>query len=279
MKIFVADIGGTFIKYAVMNESAEIISQNKIPTPLDSHENFLQTIFNLYRISDCEGVAISMPGIIDSARGLCVESIAIPHNNNKFICAELEKICGVKVAIENDANCAALAEAEIGSLADVESGFVMVFGTFVGGAFVHNKKIYRGQNNLAGEIGFMFANKNFVGDICSANALIKNFSATSGEEFFQAVEQKNSDAMNYLDNFTLRIAEVIFNIQMVLDIEKFAIGGGISSQKVFIDYICANLEKIYKNCPVKFPHVKVVPCKFRNNSNLIGALFNWLKSS
>lgn len=278
MKIFVADIGGTFIKYAVMNESAKILLQNKIPTPLDNHDKFLREIFNLYKNFDCEGIAISMPGIIDSERGLCIESVAIPHNNNKFICAELEKICGVKVTVENDANCAALAEAEIGSLADVDSGFVMVFGTFVGGAFIHNKKIYRGKNNLAGEIGFMIADKNFVGDTCSVNALIKNFSVDSGEKFFNAIEQKNIDALNCLDKFTHRIAEIIFNIQMVLDIEKFAIGGGISAQKIFIDNIRTNLEKVYNNCPINFNRAEVVPCKFGNDANLIGALYNFLRN-
>ncbi len=277
MKIFAADIGGTFIKFAVMNEFAEIITQNKIPTPLESHEKFLQEIFNQYKNFDCEGIALSMPGIIDSARGISVESVAIPHNNNKFICAELEKICGVKVTVENDAKCAALAEAKIGSLADVESGFVIVIGTGAGGAFVQNKKVYHGKNNLSGEIGFMSAGNNkIIGEFCGVPALLKDSGFSSGEEFFQAVEQKNIGALTRLDNFTRQIANLIFNIQMVVDVEKFAIGGGISSQEIFIDYIRKNLEKIYDNCLMNFPRTEIVPCKFRNNANLIGAVFNYL---
>ena len=181
MKIFAADIGGTFIKFAVMNESAEIITQNKIPTPLESHEKFLQAIFNQYKNFDCEGIALSMPGIIDSARGISVESVAIPHNNNKFICAELEKICGVKVTVENDAKCAALAEAKIGSLADVESGFVVVIGTGAGGAFVQNKKVYHGKNNLSGEISFMSAGNKIIGELCGVPALLKDSGFNTGE--------------------------------------------------------------------------------------------------
>ena len=63
---------------------------------------------------------------------------------------------------------------------------------------------------------------------------------------------------------------------MVVDVEKFAIGGGISSQEIFIDYIRKNLEKIYDNCLMNFPRTEIVPCKFRNNANLIGAVFNYL---
>ena len=146
MKILVIDVGGTFIKYAVMNETAEIFERGKIPTPLESHEEFLQEIVKLYKLSGCEGIAISLPGIIDSERGFCVTSGFIEHNSEKFLADELKNLCGAKVTLENDAKCAALAEAKIGSLADVDTGFVMVFGTAVGGSFVKGGKVYHGKN-------------------------------------------------------------------------------------------------------------------------------------
>lgn len=282
MKIFAADVGGTFIKYAVMNESAEIFERGKIPTPLESHEEFLKVISDLYKKTDCEGIALSLLGIIDAERGFCVTSGAIEHNAEKFIVRELSEICNTKVTVENDANCAALAEAKIGSLADVDAGFVMVFGTAVGGAFVKGGKVYHGKNNLAGEVSYMFqnisanfANNKIVGEICGVPALLKSFSADTGEEFFAEIEKKNNVALDCLDSFTRQIAIHIFNIQMILDPEKFAIGGGISAQKIFIDSIRRNLENVYKNCIVEFPHVEIVPCEFRNDANLIGAMFNF----
>ena len=291
MRIFVADVGGTFIKYATMNEKAEIFERGKIPTPLESHEEFLQEIVKLYKLSGCEGIAISLPGIIDSDRGFCVTSGFIEHNSEKFLADELKNLCGVKVTLENDAKCAALAEAKIGSLADVDAGFVMVFGTAVGGSFVNGGEVYHGKNNLAGEISYTmqssekdFSDKKVFAEMCGVPALLKMYAdkknlpveKISGEDFFGAVEEKDSDAVDCLEKFTQQIAIKIFNIQMILDPEKFAIGGGISAQKIFIDSIRESLEKVYKNCPVTFPHVEIVPCKFRNDANLIGALFRWL---
>ena len=291
MKIFVADVGGTFIKYAAMNETAEIFERGKIPTPIESHEEFLQELVKLYKVSGCEGIAISLPGIIDSERGFCVTSGFIEHNAGKFLADELKNLCGVKVTLENDAKCAALAEAKIGSLADVDTGFVMVFGTAVGGSFVKGGKVYHGKNNLAGEISYTmqssekdFSDKKVFAEMCGVPVLLKMYAdkknlpveKISGEDFFHAVEQKDFDAVDCLEKFTQQIAIKIFNIQMILDPEKFAIGGGISAQKIFIDSIRENLEKVYKNCPVTFPRVEVVPCKFRNDANLIGALFRWL---
>ena len=291
MKIFVADVGGTFIKYAVMNETAEIFERGKIPTPLESHEEFLQEIVKLYKLSDCEGIAISLPGIIDAERGFCVTSGAIEHNAGKFLADELKNLCGVKVTLENDAKCAALAEAKIGSLADVETGFVMVFGTAVGSAFVKGGKVYHGKNNLAGEISYTmqslekdFSDKKIFAELCGVPFLLEMYAGKknlpvekiSGEDFFEAVEQKDFDAVTCLENFTRQAAIKIFNVQMILDPEKIAVGGGISAQKIFIDSLRESLEEVYKNCPVTFPHVEIVPCKFRNDANLIGALFRWL---
>ena len=293
MKILVIDVGGTFIKFAVMNESAEILERGKVPTPLDSHEDFINKIVEIYKSVEVEGLALSLPGVIDSEGGICITSGALGYNNGCNIVEELEKICGVKVTIENDAKCAALAEAKIGSLADVADGFVMVFGTGVGGAFIKNHEVHRGKHFSAGEISFTLENISedevkLFGELCGVPALLKSYAQIknlsieeiTGESFFSAVAEKEKDALACLDKFTRRVAVKIFNIQMMFDPEKIAVGGGISAQKIFIDSVRANVEKIYSEELAKFkvemPRAEIVPCKFLNDANLIGALMRWL---
>ena len=288
MQILTIDVGGTFIKYAVMNEDAEIFQRGKIPTPLDTRQNFFDAIKNIYKNFSVEGIALSLPGVIDSARGVCVKSAALNFNSGCNIVRELGEICKCQVAVENDARCAALAEAKFGALADVDDGFVMVFGTMIGGAFVLNKKIYKGFNNSAGEISFLRAghHQKIFSDVCSVPALLKGYAKIknlsienlTGEKFFQAVSENENDALACLDRFTRRIAEKIFDIQLIIDVAKFAIGGGISSQKIFIDSIRENLKKVYAESPIEFSRVEVVPCKFLNDANLIGALVNYLQT-
>ena len=284
MKIFVIDVGGTFIKYAVMNEQAEFFSRGKIPTPLDNRKNFFNAIKNLYENFLVEGIAISMPGVIDSARGICIKSSALNFNSGCNIVNELGEICKCPVTIENDARCAALAEAKFGALADVDDGFVMVFGTMIGGAFIKNHEVHKGFNNAAGEISFVRKGGEIFSDNCSVPALLKGYAQiknlstenVTGENFFQAVNENEKDALTCLDRFTRRIAENIFNIQLIVDVPKFAIGGGISAQKIFIDSLKNNLKKVYEASPIEFNCVEVVPCKFLNDANLIGALSNFL---
>lgn len=291
MKILVLDVGGTFIKNAVMNERAEILQRgDKIPTPLSSRADFFSVIENIYTPvkNDVEGIALSLPGVIDAERGICISSGALGYNNDCNIVEELQKICPTKITVENDANCAAIAEAKIGSLADVEDGFVMIFGTSVGGAIIKNHELHRGKHNLSGEIAATLMNNtnfHFLGSVTALlteYAQIKNLSIenVSGEEFFQAVAKKEKDALACFDKFTRYIAEHIFNIQILIDPEKVAIGGGISAQNIFIDSIRKQLDGIYKSCldfPIKIPRLEIVPCKFRNDANLIGALYCWLE--
>ena len=289
MKILTVDVGGTFIKYAVMSESAQIFERGKLPTPLDSKQNFFNAIKNIYEKFSVEGIALSMPGVIDSERGICVKSAALDFNSGCNISNELGEICKCPVTIENDARCAALAEAKFGALSDVDAGFVMVFGTMIGGSLILNQKIYKGFNNSAGEISFLRAghNQKIFSDVCSVPSLLKGYAQiknlstenVTGEEFFQAVNENESHAIKCLEKFTRRIAEKIFNIQMIIDVKKFAIGGGISEQKIFIDLIRENLKKVYAESPIEFNCVEVVPCKFLNDANLIGALVNFMSKA
>lgn len=291
MKILVADVGGTFIKHAVMNERAEILSRGKIPTPMSGRADFVSALTGLFEGAGAEGIALSLPGVMDTERGIWITSGALKYNDGFAIVAELERLCGVRVTIENDARCAAVAEARIGSLADVADGFVMVFGTGVGSAFIKNHELHRGANFSAGEISFTFdteatgAEDTIFGNTSGARGLVKSYAemknlstaGVTGEDFFTAVAAKESDALACLDRFARRVAVKIFDIQMLLDVERFAIGGGISAQESFIAAIRENLAKIYAACIVTFKPVEVVPCRFRNDANLIGALFTWLK--
>ena len=84
MSILSIDIGGTSIKYALMGQDATILSRGKIPTPQEGREELVDAIGRLYdEMPDVEGIAISMPGIIDSENGYCVMGGALSYNDEK----------------------------------------------------------------------------------------------------------------------------------------------------------------------------------------------------
>jgi predicted NBD/HSP70 family sugar kinase len=293
MKYLVLDIGGSAIKYALMTEELDFIGKGKKPTPLDNIENFIDVIGGIYDEykDDIAGIAISMPGVLDSEKGYAYTGGALTYNEGKEIVRILQERCPTKITIENDGKCAALAEAWKGSLKDYNDGVVIVLGTGVGGGVVRDRKIHKGKNFFAGEFSFIGTNVsdtenmgNWWGSISGSKALInvaskvKNIPAEEldGYKIFEYANNGDRDILEVLDDFTYKLAVQIFNLQCILDPEVFAIGGGISSQNILIEYIKKNVDKYHDSFVFGVPKPNVVRCEFRNDANLIGALYNFI---
>ncbi len=287
MEVLVVDIGGTFIKYARMTEEMAILARGKEKTP-SSREGPIEVIGRLYdKNPGVEGIAISMPGIIDSKNGYCAMGGALRYNDDFYIRHALYQRCPVKIYIANDGKCAAMAEAAAGSLKDVDDGFVLIFGTMIGGGYIKDHQLHFGKHFAGGEVSYINTQKDSSptpdavwGNQCSTPRLCRMYAERKGLDpdgvdgirVFDAVNAGEAEALDCLQRFTREIAVQIFNIQTVLDVERFAIGGGISAQPVFIDYIKSNLKTLYMECPYYVPQAEVVSCKFQNDANLIGAL-------
>lgn len=288
MKILVVDIGGTWIKYAYMRENMDIISRGRMATPREDRGELIETIGRLYdQMPDLDGIAISMPGIIDPENGYCAMGGALRYNDDFYLRHSLYQRCPVRIYMENDAKCAAMAEAAAGSLKDVKDGFVLIFGTMIGGGFIKDHQLHRGRHFSSGEVSYITTDWDGVpsadrvwGNQCGTPALCRMYAEKKGLDasqvdgimVFDAVNRGDPDAEQCLQRFTSRIAVQMFNIQTVLDPERFAIGGGISAQPVFIEYIKNNLRSLYAQCPYHVPQAEVVSCKFQNDANLYGAL-------
>lgn len=294
MKYLVLDIGGSAIKYALMTKELDFIEKGKIPTPMDNIESFVETVGKIYDKykGEIEGMAVSMPGVLDSERGYAYSGGSLTYNCDKEIVKILQERCPINITIENDGKCAALAEVWKGSLKNYSDGVVIVLGTGVGGGIIKDRKLHKGKNFFAGEFSFMATNINDTekfeecwGAVSGSKALIeavakvKNISVEEldGYKVFDFANNKDEAVLKILDDFTYKLAVQIFNLQCVLDPEVFAIGGGISAQDILIEYIQKNIDRYHKFFEsFNFPKPKVVRCEFRNDANLIGALYNFI---
>lgn len=294
-KILSIDVGGTFTKYAVMTgiRAFKIAVKDKVDTTKTNHEDFMESLADIFNAhDDVEGIALSMPGLIDADKGICLASDAFSFNNGCNITEELKALCGVPVTVENDANCAALAEIKSGALADVKDAFVLVFGTSVGGAFVRNREIYRGAHNCAGEVALTLKNsisvmsdKNFYASDLSvkffqkmcAKSLQMQPDQVSVEMVFELINENDDDMLEILYRYAHGIAVKIYNLQMLFDPERFALGGGISEQQSFIDAVNDKLDELFEKAPAYLPRPEVVACKYHNDANILGALYHYLK--
>lgn len=296
MEILAIDVGGTVIKYALMNEKSEFIEKGSFPTPQDTIENFVESIGMIYdkyqeRIS---GIAMSMPGRIDSERGYLYTGGALEYNSDKNIVEILNKRCPKRITVENDGKCAALAEAWKGNLSDCDDGIVVILGTAIGGGIIKDKKLHKGKQFMAGELSFIiteneikndesldiFATQSGVPELCRLVAESKNLKKeeVNGYVVFEYANNGDEKVLEILNEYCFKIAIQLHNLKYIYDPEKIAIGGGISKQDILLEYIQKNINIISKKLPYIIAEPKIVRCRFDNDSNLIGALSVYMTS-
>lgn len=282
----VFDIGGTAIKYCWMNEAGEISS-----TAVDSLDKFIETVAKIYHESNrkVEGIALSCPGVIDAANGTIKVVVAYPYLQGICLTELISKACdNIKVSLENDAKCAGLAEAWIGSAQAYDDAIIVVLGTGIGGAIIKNKQIHHGAHLFAGEISTLIVDydkeTNQVltwSDIASTTALCKRaaealaVTSIDGRRVFELANNADEVVLEVLKNFCLDIAIQLYNLQYSYDPGVICIGGGISKQPLLIKLIKEAVE-IIANETNQLLKPNVTTCKFYNEANLIGALSYFL---
>lgn len=293
MKKYLAfDIGGTFVKYGLVGENANILESHKIKTP----SSLRALIDEIGYISDCyqdvEGIAISSPGAV-SHEGIIHGSSAIPYIHGPNIKKLFAERTNKAIHMENDANCAALAEVWSGSAIGKKDVLVMVIGTGIGGAIIKDGFIHKGAHLHGGEFGYMLVNADFNDSndvwsrIASTKALVRkvaamkkiNMDSLSGEKIFEMAESGNPDCMKAINQFYHLLAVGIYNLQYIYDPEIILIGGGISARKDLIERINEKLDSILDKIDLAKIKPNIDTCRYRQNANLLGAVYAFMKSS
>lgn len=282
MTILAFDIGGSAVKFGVWdNEQLENQSSFETPNDWETMKYKMMDIFHEFEDKKIEGVSLSAPGVVDNSRGMIGGISAVPYIHDFMIKQELENLFHVPVVLENDANCAALAEVWKGAASDAQNSIFLVIGTGIGGSIIINRELYLGRNLFAGEFGYMFSNdSSTVSEVGSIVKLVKQYndltnSTISGEELF--LRTKNDVLAKHLvDCFTMNIARCIYNLLVSFDPGRVVIGGAISKNDFFIEKLQGDVLKLTLEKDVKGMNYEIVPCKFGNDANLIGAVFNYI---
>lgn len=292
------DVGGTNVKYGILTEKGDILFKDKFPTEKNK-TSFLRSIeilVNKYKVEEnIQGIALSMPGVIDTKRGHLVTAGALFELYNFPLKAELEKLTGLPVSVENDVNCVALAEKWLGNGKDSENFICIAIGTGIGGAIIINNRLYSGHRFGAGEFGFMLTNgikekdarlstlsltSSVEAGLIGAYKREANIEKITGEEVFEKYEANEEIAIKVFKNFYENLSVGIFNLIYSIDPEKVLIGGAISENKRVIkelnEYVL-NIKNAHRDM-ANLELAKIEPCKFNNDSGIIGALYNYLST-
>ena len=165
---------------------------------------------------------------------------ALEYNQDVDVLEEIKKVTTERVVIENDAKCAAQCEVTYGSLKGTDVDAVCILGTGIGGGITIGDRVFTGGHGFTSEFSY------FSTKWTEKNGFDSKWGGTDG---------------SVLKDYT----------------DPVAIGGGISKQPILMTYIQKSLDELYEKMPVPIPQVKLVQCKYNNDSNLIGALANYKK--
>jgi glucokinase len=157
------DVGGTKVAAGLVTSRGEILS--KVRVPMTSREDGAAGLRAVERAIDAAfaaeparkasvaGIGIVSPGPVDPLQGIVVNPGNLPCWRNYPLVAEIKKSRGLPTILDNDANAAALAEAQWGAAAGYSSVFYATIGTGIGTGIVLNGSIYHGRTGAAGEGG------------------------------------------------------------------------------------------------------------------------------
>jgi len=268
------DLGGTKIEGILTNESYNPISRKRISTEQENGYNYIlesikNLVLELVQESDEKvSIGICTPGALSLHSGLIKNS-----NTQCLIGKDLQKdlknILHYEVAIENDANCFALAEAKLGAGKNSNLVFGVIMGTGIGGGIIIDGKIHHGRTNIAGEWGHhslhnegnncYCGNKGCVETYISGPALeAKWFDLTGQNQPLSEIIQNpnNPNFSNWKKSFLNDFGLSLANVVDILDPDIIVLGGGVSN----IDFLYdegknAVYEKVFSDI-IETPIVK-----------------------
>ncbi len=157
MRFLGIDIGGTKTAIVIGNERLEITNRTEFLTKPDQGFNeFLDRLINgvSETITDdkIDAIGISVGGPVDVERGILYNP---PHLGwgTVYLMDEMKKHFKCPIKIEHDAKAGAIAEFRLGAGRSFKNIIFLTLGTGLGAGIIINGEIYRGKNNLAGEVG------------------------------------------------------------------------------------------------------------------------------
>lgn len=155
----------------------------------------------LPRDESLAAIGVCCPGPLDHSTGMVLEPPNMTGWLNVPLQAMLEDRLGLPAPIDHDAKAAALGEFHVGAGRDVNDMIYIVIGTGVGAAIIIDGKIYRGANNLAGEVGHITVNMNGPACSCGSNGCLEGYTAGPDlvERFHEFTEIAHVEAPPNID--------------------------------------------------------------------------------
>ena len=165
------DLGGTKVLVGVVGPGREVLYSDRELSGGQDAEQLIETLVREVREAldarpNALAVGLGIPCTIDRMRGVAITAVNLPIINVP-IRERLQAELPVPVSIDNDANCAALAEHRFGAARGTSNAVMLTIGTGIGGGLIIRGELYRGAHGAASEPGHIVID--FDGPPCQGN--------------------------------------------------------------------------------------------------------------
>lgn len=255
-KIFLAfDIGGTTIKYGIVDESLNVSDFGKVDTKHNKDGYILKALQKVtaefqgkYELS---GIGVSTAGIV-SEGSILFAGPTIPGYQGTKIQETLEKQTGLSVFVVNDVDAALLGEQLAGVAQNSDTTYCVALGTGIGGAFLKDGKLLSGTHAYANSIGYILYDektKTNYEQRASTLTLEHNLEKyqTSVIDAFEFAKQEKEPYLQVIEDWADEVARGLAEIVLLYDPEILVIGGAVSKQGQYL------IDLLHRHMDSKIP--------------------------
>ncbi|WP_289142479.1 ROK family glucokinase [uncultured Brevibacillus sp.] len=308
------DVGGTAIKMALITPSGEMVTKTQEPTPVALGEDgILQKITAMmntllekhgYTRDLVLGIGVGIPGPIDTKNGIVLQAVNLHWKQPVLLKEKLQALACLPVAVDNDANIAALGEMWRGAGQGAQDLVLITVGTGVGGGVILHGNVISGINGVGGEIGHITVTPG-EGPSCncgktgcletytSATAIIREGrqAAANGtspmlakvlavtgsiraKDVLTAANAGDKAAVAIVDQVGFYLGLALSHLAIVLNPAKLIIGGGVAAAgEILFSRIRTSFARF-----IPFSYVvestEILPATLGNDAGVYGA--GWL---
>jgi len=290
------DLGGTKVEACLVDAGGRILSRRRIPSePGLGRERVVANVLSLVKETAAgrpfEAAGMGTPGTYDPRDDVMHGAPHTPLYETPGLVSLLREKIGVPLAVENDANCLALAEYFESFRERYASVMAVILGTGMGSGLILDRRLYRGPRGNAGEIGH--ASIDIRGRLCecgrrgcpeaylSGPSLTRRYRELSGEavsprEIHLRLGRGEAAARALFEESAAVMAEAFANAVNTMDLEAIILGGGVSNIPLWYERVPALMGPLLFGLPGRV--VPVLRAKLGDSTGVLGAAFLGLRA-
>lgn len=308
------DIGGTSIKIGIIDEQGTKLAERQFPADVTSDidivfegivaklKELAQEISNNVTL---KAMGIGVPGEVNVQDGILREPVNLPGWDDAPLVDIMKSKMSCPVFLDNDANVAALGEYTFGSGRNYDEMMMITLGTGVGGGLILRGEIYRGADNVTGEIGHTIVQAGGKSCRCGRLGCLEAYVGAG------AIVRYTSLRLDHGENSTLQemprrkltaksiaeaaldgdeLARAVYeragyylgiglgNVANLLNLQRIVIGGGVAQAG---DIFFKSLQKSFNDTALCIPGqtLEIVPAELGEKAGMLGAAWMAVKHS